>query len=321
MGAYRPWRNMRSAGGWLMILLATAANADPLTIRQIQSNTSDGDLSIFDGAIVDCAGGVCIAKSDRFLPRLILVDPNSSDGWGGVQVRDWTFGDLYDHVQIGDWVTLSNVAVEEVARTTILQYKPENGAAFAVTSQHNPLPPAVTLTPADIPAPIYDPDTDGWYVPNHDAEPYESMRLIVHDVTVTEMDLGKAVDNYNIRDQAGHDAWAADYMNADIDPSGYHPFVSVGQGFCGLRGVLEQYTNLADGWDYYQIVTFSSADLAICGDADHDGDVDLSDLSLLLAHYGTPSGATFEDGDFDDDGDVDLSDLAILLSAYGESVP
>jgi hypothetical protein len=55
----------------------------------------------------------------------------------------------------------------------------------------------------------------------------------------------------------------------------------------------------------------------IAGDLDGDGDVDLADLAQLLAHYGTATGATYEDGDLDADGDVDLSDLAQLLSVYG----
>ena len=54
------------------------------------------------------------------------------------------------------------------------------------------------------------------------------------------------------------------------------------------------------------------------GDVDFDGDVDLSDLSQLLAHYGMTSDATYEDGDIDGDGDVDISDLAELLAHYGE---
>jgi hypothetical protein len=57
------------------------------------------------------------------------------------------------------------------------------------------------------------------------------------------------------------------------------------------------------------------------GDLDHDGDVDLSDLAQLLAHYGATSGASYDDGDLDADGDVDLSDLAALLAAYGTTCP
>jgi hypothetical protein len=53
------------------------------------------------------------------------------------------------------------------------------------------------------------------------------------------------------------------------------------------------------------------------GDLDGDDDVDLADLSILLAHYGMTSGATYQDGDLDGDEDVDLLDLAALLSVYG----
>ena len=60
---------------------------------------------------------------------------------------------------------------------------------------------------------------------------------------------------------------------------------------------------------------------AIPGDLDDDGDVDLSDLAVLLSNYGTPSGMLYEDGDIDGDGDVDLSDLAELLANYGSIRP
>ena len=53
------------------------------------------------------------------------------------------------------------------------------------------------------------------------------------------------------------------------------------------------------------------------GDLDGDNDIDLADLAALLANYGTPSGASYEDGDLDGDGDVDLQDLAALLAVYG----
>jgi len=53
------------------------------------------------------------------------------------------------------------------------------------------------------------------------------------------------------------------------------------------------------------------------GDADWDGDVDLSDLSLLAGHYGNSTSMTWINGDFDRDGDVDLSDLSSLASHYG----
>lgn len=53
------------------------------------------------------------------------------------------------------------------------------------------------------------------------------------------------------------------------------------------------------------------------GDLDDDGAVGISDLAILLSHYGTLSGAGPEDGDLNGDGDVDLADLAELLGQYG----
>jgi hypothetical protein len=49
--------------------------------------------------------------------------------------------------------------------------------------------------------------------------------------------------------------------------------------------------------------------------------VDLSDLGELLGHYRQANGASWEDGDFDGDGDVDLSDLSALLANYGDECP
>jgi hypothetical protein len=55
------------------------------------------------------------------------------------------------------------------------------------------------------------------------------------------------------------------------------------------------------------------------GDVNGDGDVDLNDLALLLAAYGTCAGDSDFDprADFDDSGCVDLTDLATLLAHYG----
>lgn len=58
----------------------------------------------------------------------------------------------------------------------------------------------------------------------------------------------------------------------------------------------------------------------IPGDANADGTVNLTDLSLLLAHYGA-SGVDRQDGDFDGDGDADLTDLSMLLSNFGRDCP
>ncbi|MBN2292695.1 MAG: hypothetical protein JXM70_09735 [Pirellulales bacterium] len=53
------------------------------------------------------------------------------------------------------------------------------------------------------------------------------------------------------------------------------------------------------------------------GDANRDDCVDVVDLGILAAHYGTTSGAEWEDADFNGDGKVDASDLGLLATYYG----
>jgi len=64
------------------------------------------------------------------------------------------------------------------------------------------------------------------------------------------------------------------------------------------------------------IVDMGPYEYQCTGDLNADGEIDLSDLGALLAHYGTTTGAAYADGDLDQDGDVDLTDLATLLAAY-----
>ncbi len=54
-----------------------------------------------------------------------------------------------------------------------------------------------------------------------------------------------------------------------------------------------------------------------CPDATGDGQVDLSDLAVLLSQFG--SGGAGLASDFNEDGTVDLSDLALLLALFGGS--
>jgi hypothetical protein len=66
--------------------------------------------------------------------------------------------------------------------------------------------------------------------------------------------------------------------------------------------------------DKADIVVFKWA--AIPGDANLDGEVSVSDLSVLAAYYNTASGATWAMGDFDGDKDVDVADLSMLAANY-----
>lgn len=68
----------------------------------------------------------------------------------------------------------------------------------------------------------------------------------------------------------------------------------------------------------YQFGFYTTTPDNCTGDFDGDNDRDLTDLAVMLANYGTLSGADPEDGDMDFDGDVDLTDLSLFLALYGE---
>ncbi len=69
--------------------------------------------------------------------------------------------------------------------------------------------------------------------------------------------------------------------------------------------------------DAFEILTI---DCGTCAeDLNGDGQIDLTDLSILLANFGNSGGPA--DGDLNGDGIVDLGDLARLLSSLGTSCP
>jgi hypothetical protein len=55
-------------------------------------------------------------------------------------------------------------------------------------------------------------------------------------------------------------------------------------------------------------------DVSVVGDVDGDGIVNVEDLLLILADFGSCTGAC--PGDLDDDGDVDIDDLLITLGGF-----
>lgn len=299
--------------------------ADELSIYEIQYTTDPGGASPLDGNIVDCLGGIVTHKPPTGRPRLIIQDPDYPLGWGAIQVKDLYSTGVFTDVNVGDWVSLTNVLVEENKGTTFLQYTEDNDAGFTIISTGNSLPQPLAVAVDEIAAPVPG-GWDGfefteWLAANHDAEKYEAMLIKVIDVNVEGLGYGKAYDNYIL--QSGTDTnsacWASDYMNDDIAGI-YHPYVEIGRHFCGVAGVLEQYTAKSDGinYDYYQLLTTSTADFVIDQMADFDGDcdVDFVDFGLFAQHWletgcAEPDwcgGADF--GGEEPDGIVSMADLA-----------
>jgi hypothetical protein len=116
----------------------------------------------------------------------------------------------------------------------------------------------------------------------------------------------------------GH-TWYLAVVNRDIDSTmTLHMTVDASRGISTVSktGIVtplsgSSFTTTVDKAD---IVVFKWA--AIPGDANLDGEVSVSDLSVLAAYYNTVSGATWAMGDFDGDKDVDVADLSLLAANY-----
>ncbi len=302
---------------------SAVARADPLTIYDVQHTTAPTGESPYAGQIVDLVGGIVTHVSYQAYARVFLQDADHPS-WGAIQVKDFTIGwDLAFNVQVGDWVSLSDVYVEEFVGNTFLQYGHgvlSPNSTYQIVSSGNPLPDPIAVRAHEIAAPLEQPNGD-WIVADHAAEPYEHMLLQVRGATVTDWDLGKALDNYTLTDLTG-DCWAADYMNSDVFLEKYHDFVRLGQRLHSVTGVLEQYTSTAGGrfFDYYQLLTRSTGDLIVAGDFDRDGDVDPDDYATLETCWSGASGGIPDllpdydcrRCDLDDDEDVDLIDYATM---------
>ena len=78
-------------------------------------------------------------------------------------------------------------------------------------------------------------------------------------------------------------------------------------------------SNANDDVDQGVIPCWVDAGIPCPGDIDGDLDVDLTDLSIMLAAFGTCVGdpAYNPDADFDNDGCVSLSDLSVQLALFG----
>jgi hypothetical protein len=274
-----------------------------ISIFDIQYTTASDGQSPKNGQVVSCLGGIVTHKVLMGRPRIILQDPiirdpaiqGSHSCWGAIQVKDW-FYTTFNNVTIGDWIELNNVTVEDNRGTTFLQYWNSNPdgsmPSYTVISRNNPVPEPLVIDVNTITNPLENPGEPGcYYVENHDAEKYESMWIKIKKVFVVEKDLGKATDNYVLQssekpNDPNFSCWASDYMNVDA-VGDYHPYVQVNRHLCSIEGILEQYTYLSNGWDYYQLLTTKTEDFLLNqpGDLDDDCDVDFTDFSGLAAYW------------------------------------
>jgi len=267
-----------------------SSQAVELSIYEIQYTADANGTSSQHGNIVDCLGGIVTHIPPTGRPRLIIQDPNYPDGWGAIQVKDLFSTGVFTDVNIGDWISFTNVEVEDNRGTTFLQYIGDNNPGYSIISTNNPLPKPLVVTIDEIAAPVE--DLDSWFVSDYSAEKYEAMLIKVINVNVKDTGYGKAYDNYILASNANPNliCWASDYMNAGKDKGLiYHPNIEQGRNFCGVTGILEQYSGEQDGfiYDYYQLLTTSTEDFTIeqIADLDGDCDVDFLDLGIFTEHW------------------------------------
>jgi hypothetical protein len=272
-----------------VLVLTKYVQADALSIYEIQYTTDANGISPQNGNIVDCMGGIVVHKIQGDRPRLVIQDPNQSHGWGAIQVKGWT-SNAFDGITIGNWISLSNVMVEDYRGTTFLQYQSENDPNITIVSMNNPIPRPLVVTIDEISAPTE--GIDAWIVPDQTAEKYESMLIKVINVHVSDAGYGKAFDNYALtsNNDPNFACWASDYINSDKEKGLiYHPIVEIYQNFCGVAGILEQYTGESDGifYDYYQLLTTDTKVFTIeqIADLDGDCDVDFADFNIFVEHW------------------------------------
>jgi len=216
---------------------ALAAEVTALSIYDIQYTTDVSGGSPYSDQVVDCTGGIVINKWIGGSTKLTLYDPANPTGWGGIIAK--AFGNEFDSIQTGDWVSFTDILVEERSGNTQLSFATNSGIHIESTSN---MPPGAI----DITAPYF-------------SEQYESMNVKVSDVEITILDIGKYDDNYNLHNMNG-DYWAADYMNMDAGGP-YHPYVTVGADFESISGIIEHKTS--SGWDYYQMLTTGTSDFVV----------------------------------------------------------
>ena len=301
-------------------LLAEEPN---LSIYELQYTENPDGSSDYDQQYVNCNGGIVIHKYLASRHRLVLYDPNNWDGWGGISVKgDYDTNPApFNDVQLGDWICLDHVFVDETGKArgnTDLIFK--DTSSYSTLGAGNSLPESLLVDVNDI-AVNYDRIEQTCYVTDHSAEKYEAMYIQVRVVTVEDVNVGSHLDNYSLNkiDEPNIYCWASDYMNID-NPGDQtpHPIIESGLKLCGVSGIFEQYTKLSDGWDYYQLLT-TCKDSFVKADLDGDCDFDLADFSVLALYWwqdGCVEPDWCEGADLTKNGNVDMIDLAELCSYW-----
>jgi titin len=99
-------------------------------------------------------------------------------------------------------------------------------------------------------------------------------------------------------------------------PAGFYTVSLTASGISDVAGnKLDGDGNGTGGDDWSQRIL-----VALDGDANLDGMVDVVDLGILATHYGVSSGATWGMGDSTGDGAVDVADLGLLATNYGRNL-
>lgn len=253
--------------------VTTTAPAESIaTIRQ----------TFADGANVTEVTGIVVLDMDHMNYHMGRLHLQDIDGglYSGITLVDLAGaeGAMVQSLQVGDQVTLHNVQFADRGwvGNDVLYY--DSTTASFEMSRLGILPAVTVIAATDIPVgPI-----------SGTGDAYQSMRLQIDHVMITDMGLGKADDCYVLTDRDGNSIWAADYANPDKEYDGiwwstkYHHFTSpdnpadpffdaanpinndgyggVGQAFESVSGILEWYRNdpIDAAQDYCQLITTGS---------------------------------------------------------------